>query len=99
MVQPNWNLMLHQAVLYNTIVLQSPPKAALLVRTHPPCRDNRKYRATIFKGNKPCHIGYFRDPVEAAKAYDREAIKTRGPHTATNFDVSKYMVSALVRLE
>eukprot|EP00891_Asterochloris_glomerata_P003708 jgi/Astpho2/3708/Aster-x0174 len=54
-------------------------------------KDNRKYRATIFKGNKPCHIGYFRDPVEAAKAYDREAIKTRGPHTATNFDVSNYL--------
>ena len=71
---------------------------ASTVCTHPPCRDNRKYRATIFKGNKPCHIGYFRDPVEAAKAYDREAIKTRGPHTATNFDVSKYMVRALMKL-
>ena len=36
--------------------------------------------------------------MEAAKAYDREAIKTRGPHTATNFDVSKYMVRILVKL-
>ena len=84
-------------MLYDVLCCKAHPKPALLVCNYLPCRDNSKYRATIFKGNKPCHIGYFRDPVEAAKAYDREAIKTRGPHTATNFDVSKYMVSALVK--
>jgi hypothetical protein len=31
------------------------------------------------------HLGMFRDPVEAAKCYDREAIKLQGPRALLNF--------------
>ena len=35
------------------------------------------------------HIGYFEREWEAAKAYDREAIKLRGANTSLNFPAVK----------
>ncbi|KAK9810325.1 hypothetical protein WJX72_008699 [[Myrmecia] bisecta] len=56
-------------------------------------KDNMKWRATIFKGNKPVHIGYFEGQEEAARAYDREALKLRGPNTLLNFPLSTYAIT------
>jgi hypothetical protein len=33
----------------------------------------------------PIHLGTFTSPVEAARAYDRVAVHTRGSHAKTNF--------------
>ena len=48
-------------------------------------KDNLKWRATIFKGQKPVHIGYYANAEDAARAYDVEAVKLRGPRTVLNF--------------
>lgn len=37
------------------------------------------------------YLGLYKDEVEAAKAYDREAVMRRGIHAVTNFDLSEYM--------
>ena len=37
------------------------------------------------------YLGLYKDEVEAAKAYDREAVLRRGIHAVTNFDLSEYM--------
>lgn len=37
------------------------------------------------------YLGLYRDEVEAAKAYDREAVLRRGIHAVTNFDLSEYL--------
>ena len=39
------------------------------------------------------HIGYFDTQPEAARAYDQEAIRLRGPNTALNYPISDYDVS------
>ena len=56
-------------------------------------KDNLKWRATIFKGQKPVHIGYFAAAEDAAVAYDAEAIRLRGPKTVLNFPDSPAAVS------
>ena len=38
------------------------------------------------------HIGYFDTQPEAARAYDQEAIRLRGPNTALNYPISDYDV-------
>ena len=43
-------------------------------------------------GSKPVHIGYFDTQPEAARAYDKEAIRLRGPNTALNYPISDYDV-------
>lgn len=55
-------------------------------------KDNMKWRATIFKGSKPVHIGYFESQLEAARAYDQEAIRLRGPNTTLNYPITDYDV-------
>ncbi|KAK9851536.1 hypothetical protein WJX84_012092 [Apatococcus fuscideae] len=53
-------------------------------------KDNMKWRATIFKGSKPVHIGYFDSQETAARAYDQESLKLRGPNSNLNFPLSSY---------
>lgn len=43
-------------------------------------------------GTKPVHIGYFEEEEEAARSYDVEAIKLRGPNTTLNYPASDYGV-------
>ncbi|DBA93683.1 TPA: hypothetical protein ACH3X3_013755 [Trebouxia sp. C0006] len=57
-------------------------------------KDNMKWRATIFKGSKPVHIGYFDSQQDAARAYDQEAIRLRGPNTSLNYPITDYDVGA-----
>ena len=41
---------------------------------------------------KSLHLGYFPTEEAAARAYDREAIRIRGPSTRLNFHASDYGV-------
>ena len=38
----------------------------------------------IVVNRQPIHIGYFRDPIEGAKAYDEAALKYFGEFAVTN---------------
>ena len=44
-------------------------------------------------GSKPVHIGYFDSQQDAARAYDQEAIRLRGPNTSLNYPITDYDVS------
>lgn len=46
-----------------------------------------KYQAKI-KFNKQIHIGYFEDPIRAAKAYDAKALELFGEFAQLNFPES-----------
>ena len=37
------------------------------------------------------YLGLFKEEIEAATAYDREAVKRRGIHAITNFDLAEYV--------
>ena len=43
------------------------------------------WRAHLYCNKKHISLGYYSDIIEAAKAYDRGAIKYFGPNAATNF--------------
>jgi hypothetical protein len=47
------------------------------------CR--RRFEARIQIDGRMVHIGMFGDPETAARAYDREALRLRGPLTSLNF--------------
>lgn len=49
---------------------------------------NRKWVARIGFEKKEIHLGYFRSEIEAAKAYDRAAIKYHGEFASLNFPQS-----------
>ena len=44
-------------------------------------------------GSKPVHIGYFDSQETAARAYDQESLKLRGPNSNLNLPLSSYAVS------
>jgi hypothetical protein len=48
--------------------------------------NHGRYRAQIKIGMKRKFIGYFDDPIAAAKAYDKEAVKNYGAFARTNFE-------------
>jgi hypothetical protein len=48
-------------------------------------RQTRKWRATIVVNRKRKQIGYFRDEIDAAKAYDKAAKKYYGQFAILNF--------------
>lgn len=48
-----------------------------------------KWRAYIFQGGKQIHLGMFVEKVDAAKAYDREAIRVFGEFAVLNFPETK----------
>lgn len=48
-------------------------------------KGKRKWRARIQVEGRRIHLGYFDDPVEAAKAYDEAARKHFGKFAKTNF--------------
>jgi hypothetical protein len=56
--------------------------------THRKDKDN--YQARIKFGSKEKHLGYFDDPIEAARAYDRAALKYHGEFAWTNFPKEDY---------
>lgn len=46
---------------------------------------NNKYQCRININGKQKHLGYFNDPIEAAKKYDRYALKYQGEFAVLNF--------------
>jgi hypothetical protein len=49
------------------------------------CKDMGKWRAKIKTNHRNYHLGYFRSPDEAARAYDDAAVKYFGEFARTNF--------------
>ena len=47
--------------------------------------QRKKWRATIMKDGRDIHLGLFLNPIEAAKTYDREAVRLYGKFATTNF--------------
>lgn len=50
-------------------------------------KNRQKYRARIGINKKKLHLGYFDDPIEAAKAYDKAALKLYGKYARLNFPI------------
>ena len=48
-------------------------------------KKSRKWQAGIMCNKKRIELGYFRDEIEAAKAYDRAAMKYHGEFACLNF--------------
>lgn len=48
-------------------------------------KDNNLWVAAVVKNGKRTHLGYFPDPISAAKAYDAEVRKLYGEFALTNF--------------
>lgn len=49
------------------------------------CKDHKKWRVRIILNSKRYHVGYFEDQLEAACAYDKEALRIKGSRTRFNF--------------
>jgi len=53
-------------------------------------RGKKKWRAMIQHQKKQIHVGYYDTGWEAARAYDREAVKLLGEDAVTNFPIEDY---------
>jgi hypothetical protein len=51
-------------------------------------KKNRKWQAVITFDRKKIYLGYFRNEIDAAKAYDRAAMKYHGEFASLNFPES-----------
>lgn len=52
-----------------------------------------KWYARICVAGKDKYLGYFRDEIEAACAYDKEALAAWGPYARLNFPESRFSVA------
>ena len=48
------------------------------------CKKNKKWVAQIACNNKKMHIGYFTNPIDSARAYNKAAIKYHGEFAKLN---------------
>ena len=53
-------------------------------------REVRKWKSEIMHHHREYVLGYFDDPVDAAKAYDRKSRELRGPNARVNFPTEEY---------
>jgi len=54
-------------------------------------REKRCWRVIIGLNGKNIHLGYFDSEIEAARAYDRAALKYFGEFACTNFPKEEYV--------
>ncbi|BDA48311.1 probable APETALA2-like protein 2 at N-terminal half [Coccomyxa sp. Obi] len=59
--------------------------------------SNGSWRAQAWDGNKVQLVGFFDDPEEAARAYDRAAIEYRGDKAVTNFPRESYAAESALQ--
>lgn len=68
-------------------------------------KNNNKYRVWVTVKGKHIHGGYYRDPAEAARVYDKMALEIFGEFAVLNFslsgcrDVSEESATVLGRVE
>ena len=53
-------------------------------------KQRGKWQSRIKDQGKQVNIGYYNSELEAARAYDRAAVRCKGKKAATNFNVNEY---------
>jgi len=54
-------------------------------------KNYNKWKAQINVNGKKKHLGYFINPIDAARAYDRAALKYFGEYANLNFPIEDYL--------